>query len=214
LLAVPFENLDIHLGRPILLDQTALYDKIVTRRRGGFCYELNGLFAALLSALGFRVKLLSAGVAREEGGFGPEFDHLALLVELEESWLADVGFGDGFRRPLRLDSPSSQPDFGSVYEIAADGDCRVLLRDGKPQYRLTLAAHSLDEFAGMCRYHQTSPASSFTRRRLCTVATPEGRTTLTGMRLIETSAAGRMERTLAGEDEFRALLASCFNVVL
>src|SRR6266540_1131840 len=75
LLTVPFENLDIHLGRPILLDQEALFDKIVTRRRGGFCYELNGLFALLLRELGFDVTLLSAGVAHADGGFGPEFDH-------------------------------------------------------------------------------------------------------------------------------------------
>src|SRR5258706_8881452 len=80
LLAVPFENLDIGLGRPIVLDQAALFDKIVVRRRGGFCYELNGLFAALLRALGFEVTMLSAGVGRAGGGFGPEFDHLTLLV--------------------------------------------------------------------------------------------------------------------------------------
>src|SRR5215210_3696598 len=102
LLAVPFENLDIHLDRRILLDQDALFDKIVTRRRGGFCYELNGLFALLLRGLGFEVTLLSAGVARATGGFGPEFDHLTLLVKATSaeataldlqstSWLADVG---------------------------------------------------------------------------------------------------------------------------
>ena len=85
LLAVPFENLDIHLGRPISLDQDALFGKIVTRRRGGFCYELNGLFALLLRELGFEVTLLSAGVARADGGFGPEFDHLTLLVSESSS---------------------------------------------------------------------------------------------------------------------------------
>src|SRR6187397_3354830 len=78
LLTVPFENLDIHLGRPIVLEQGALFDKIVRRRRGGFCYELNGLFAALLYKLGFDVTMLSAGVARADGSYGPEFDHLTL----------------------------------------------------------------------------------------------------------------------------------------
>src|SRR3954469_4622706 len=80
LLAVPFENLDIHLGRAISLNQDALFNKIVTRRRGGFCYELNGLFALLLRGLGFEVTLLAAGVARADGGFGPEFDHMTLHV--------------------------------------------------------------------------------------------------------------------------------------
>src|SRR4026208_1567787 len=104
LLAEPFENLSIGLGWPIVLDKAALFDKIVVRRRGGFCYELNGLFAALLRDLGFRVKLLSAGAARPGGGFAPEFAHLTLLVDCPQRrqtrWLADVGFGDSFREPL------------------------------------------------------------------------------------------------------------------
>jgi N-hydroxyarylamine O-acetyltransferase len=80
LFTVPFENLDIHLARPIVLDQQALFRKIVDERRGGFCYELNSTFAVLLRALGFRVTLLSACVARDAGGFGPDYDHLTLLV--------------------------------------------------------------------------------------------------------------------------------------
>src|SRR5262245_35618854 len=83
LFTVPFENLSIHLSQAVQLDEASLYDKIVRRRRGGFCYELNGLFAALLRRLGYPVTLLSAGVARAGGGFGPEFDHLLLLVELD-----------------------------------------------------------------------------------------------------------------------------------
>ncbi|HET8677269.1 MAG TPA: arylamine N-acetyltransferase, partial [Blastocatellia bacterium] len=82
MLAVPFENLDIHLDRPVKLGDASLYSKIVESRRGGFCYEMNGLFAALLRALGFRVDMLSAGVTREDGSFGPPFDHMALLVHL------------------------------------------------------------------------------------------------------------------------------------
>src|SRR5918912_1986724 len=78
LLAVPFENLNIGMGWPIVLDQDALFAKIVVRRRGGFCYELNGLFAALLRTLGFDVVMLSAGAASATAGFGPDFDHMAL----------------------------------------------------------------------------------------------------------------------------------------
>src|SRR4029078_1950800 len=80
MLAVPFENLNIGMGWPIVLDEAALFDKVVARRRGRFCYALNGLFAALLRNLGFQVTRLSAGVARPDGGFGPEFDHLNLVV--------------------------------------------------------------------------------------------------------------------------------------
>ena len=84
--AVPFENLSIHLGEQISLDPGDLFDKIVTRGRGGFCYELNGLFAVLLEMLGHKVTRVSARV-----GDGPPFDHLALLVD--DAWLVDVGFG-------------------------------------------------------------------------------------------------------------------------
>ena len=84
LLAVPFENLSIHAQQPIVLNDDALFEKIVGRRRGGFCYELNGLFAALLRALGFDVAMLSAGVAKDSSGFGPGFDHMTLRVEHPE----------------------------------------------------------------------------------------------------------------------------------
>jgi len=93
LFAVPFENLSIHSAEPIVLNDDALFEKIVLRRRGGFCYELNGLFAALLRQLGFEVTMLSAGVNNSEGVFGPDFDHMTLLVvpseDSEERWLAD-----------------------------------------------------------------------------------------------------------------------------
>src|SRR3954469_25022236 len=81
LLHVPFENLSIHAKEPIVLNDAALFEKIVTRRRGGFCYELNGLFGMLLSNLGFKVSKLSAQVANDAGQFSPEFDHMTLLVE-------------------------------------------------------------------------------------------------------------------------------------
>ena len=79
LAAVPFENLSIHLGEAIVLDEDLLVDKIVNRRRGGFCYELNGAFAALLRALGHDVRILSAKVFND-GAYGPPFDHMALRV--------------------------------------------------------------------------------------------------------------------------------------
>lgn len=103
LFTVPFENLDIPLGRKIVCDEARILHKIVNEHRGGFCYELNGAFAALLRALEFRVTLLSGRVARADGGYSPEFDHLTLRVDLEEPWLADVGFGDCFLEPLLLE---------------------------------------------------------------------------------------------------------------
>lgn len=221
LLAAPFENLDIHLGRPIVLDVDALYRKIVVARRGGFCYELNGLFAALLRDLGFAVTLLSAGVARAGGGFGPEFDHLTLRVDLDEPWLADVGFGALFVEPLRLDERGEQPDGASVFRLVPDGDWRVLQRrDRDPaapwaaEYRFTLRPHALADYAAMCRYHQTSPASTFTHKYTCSRLTPTGRVTLSERQLIVTTDGRREEHPVAGDAEHRALLREHFGIAL
>jgi N-hydroxyarylamine O-acetyltransferase len=218
LYAVPFENLDIHLGRRLSLDGDALFDKIVIRRRGGFCYELNGLFGALLCELGFRVTMLSAEVARQSGGFSPTYDHLALRVDLDEPWLADVGFGNGFRMPVRLDDTAEQPQGDSLYRIVPDGEYRTLLRrdldgDWTPQFRFTLQAHALADFAERCLYHQTSPESHFTQGRICTLATREGRITLSDMRLILNTPAGRTESVLTGESEYAATLRERFGVI-
>lgn len=221
MLAVPFENLDIHLGRPIALDQAALFEKIVGRRRGGFCYELNGLFAALLRELGFGVTLLAAAVARGDGQFGPEFDHMALLVEAPgqtpERWLADVGFGDSFRAPLPLlERIEQRQEDGQVYRLERDGERWTMLgRAGagwQAQYRFTLQPHDYAEYAEMCRYHQTSPESSFTRKRVCSLATPGGRITLSDLTLIVTERGERTERLLAGEQEHRATLRELFGI--
>src|SRR6267378_2304717 len=128
LLSVPFENLSIHAKEPIVLKDKALFSKIVERRRGGFCYECNGLFAALLRALGFSVSMLSAKVANAEGVFGPDFDHMTLLVSLAERWLVDVGFGDSFREPLRLDERGQQVQGNRAYRIDADGSAFSLMQ--------------------------------------------------------------------------------------
>jgi N-hydroxyarylamine O-acetyltransferase len=218
LYAVPFENLDIHLGLRLSLEEAALFDKIVARRRGGFCYELNGLFGALLRELGFRVTMLSAEVASQSGGFSAEYDHLALRVDCGEPWLVDVGFGNGFRLPVRLNDAADQPQEGSVYRIAADGDYRILLRrdagsEWTPQYRFTLQPHALADFAERCHFHQTSRESHFTQGRICTLALPGGRVTISGTRLIETTAAGRTESELSGEAEHAAALRARFGVI-
>ena len=168
LLTVPFENLSIHARQPIALDDNALFEKIVKRRRGGFCYEANGLFAALLRALGFDVKMLSAEVANAEGEFGPDFDHMALMVTIDERWLVDVGFGDSFLEPLLIDKRGAQWQGERAYRIDSDGRRLILMRrddvaDGewKAQYRFTLQPYEYSDYEEMCRYHQTSPQSHF-----------------------------------------------------
>lgn len=220
LLAVPFENLSIHAKQPIVLEDEALFGKIVERKRGGFCYECNGLFAALLRALGFDVAMLSAEVANAEGVFGPAFDHMTLLVSLDERWLVDVGFGDSFIEPLRVDDESEQVQGRRGFRIFHDDPYFVLSRrnDGDEwtaQYRFTLLPHQYADYEEMCRYHQTSPQSHFTSSSICSLATKEGRISLSGRRFITTSQNGeKQERTLTSEEEYDATLAECFGIVM
>jgi N-hydroxyarylamine O-acetyltransferase len=223
LLAVPFENLSIQARQPIVLDDEALFTKIVENKRGGFCYEANGLFAALLRALGFDVAMLSAEVANAKGEFGPEFDHMALMVSLDQRWLVDVGFGDSFLEPLLLDEPGDQIQGDRAYRIVRDGAQLVVMRregDGEwtSQYRFTLKTYEYADYAGMCRYHQTSPESHFTKSRICSRATEDGRITLSGMRLITTSQNGaqqaRDERILTTEEEYAEVLRDNFGIVM
>ena len=219
LLTVPFENLDIGLHREIRCDDNAAVRKIVEFRRGGFCYEMNGAFAALLRALGFQVALLSARVAREDGSEGPEFDHLTLRVDLEEPWLADVGFGDSFLEPVQLKAEVEQVQGERSFRLAEQRDrLQMEMREAgkpwKPQYSFTLQSRQLEEFSVMCAYHQTSPKSHFTQKRICTLATPEGRVTLADFRLILTRHGQRQERMLESEVERSETLKKYFGVVL
>lgn len=219
LLAVPFENLDIALGRKIVLDEDAILNKIIGQRRGGFCYELNTALSALLSALGFQVTLLSARVARETGGEGPDFDHLALRVDLEQPWLADVGFGASFLTPLRMEPAQGQVDPAGTFRLIQFGDRLQLAKSEpeeqwKPQYSFAQQPRSLADFAGMCHFHQTSPDSHFTQNRICTRATPEGRITLSGMKLIVTRNGRREEKILSSDQEWRRALDEHFEIIL
>ena len=227
LINVPFENLDIHLGRPLTLNEADLYEKIVVRKRGGFCFELNGMFAWLLREMGFDVTLLSARVSSEDGGFGPEFDHLTLRVLCPADptipgvpWLADVGFGECFMTPLRLDRPGQIQDQAGPHLYRIEEETQYLslwekrgFGNWEEQYRFSLQPRQLSEFNGMCRYHQTSPASHFTHQRVCSRATENGRITLSEKRLIITESGQRLERPVT-ENEYQALLDKKFGIEL
>ena len=219
LLSVPFENLSIHRREPIVLDDAALFEKIVRRRRGGFCYELNGMFAALLRALGFNVTMLSAEVANNEGEFGPPFDHMTLLVTLEDRWLADVGFGDSFREPLLLDERGPQIQGDDAFTIEETGTHLLMSRrqgngDWQPQYRFTLEPYGFADYDEMCRYHQTSPHSHFTQKRICSRATVDGRVSLSEMRLITTRGREREEFELSSDPEYADALREKFGITI
>jgi len=219
--AVPFENLDIHFGAPIVLERDRILKKVVADRRGGFCYELNTAFHWLLTELGYRVSLLSAEVARAEGGFGIPFDHMTLLVEIDgERWLSDVGFGDSFLHPLRFVEGEVHEEPEYRYRLTRHEPYWHLERAGHDgddygvQYRFTTAPRRLAEYRGGCEYHQTSPDSTFTQNVVATRALEDGRVTVTRDRVILRQAKDRSETPLADERSWNEALARHFGIHL
>jgi N-hydroxyarylamine O-acetyltransferase len=215
--AVPFENLSIHLGEPISLAEDALVAKIVTGRRGGFCYELNGAFSFLLEILGARVSRVSACVYGS-GGLGPPFDHMALLVRPADGsgpWLADVGFGSHTSYPLLLDSRKDQDDPGGTFRLAdaPEGDVDVL-RNGEPLYRLERRARAMSDFVPACWWQQTWPQSHFREKTVCSRLVPGGRVTVSAWTLIETRDGARSVRRLRSDAELLAAYRDHFGIDL
>jgi N-hydroxyarylamine O-acetyltransferase len=216
-MTVPFENLSIHLPEPISLDPGALLDKIVTRRRGGFCYELNGAFALLLEALGAEVTRVAARVYGNDG-LGPPFDHLALVVRPADGsgpWLADVGFGSHTVYPLPFDSRDPQADPAARFQLADAPEADVdVLKDDQPQYRIERRARGLDEFVPTSWWQQTSPQSHFRQSTICSRLTDDGRVSISGRALIRTSGGTRTEEQMAEDDAVLAAYRDYFGIIL
>jgi len=218
LMHIPFENLDIFLGKPINLSTTALFDKLILRGRGGFCYELNGLFFALLSAMDFSPTMLSARVFNGSS-YGRAHDHMLLEVTTQgRQVIVDVGFGDSFRIPLVLHGEWLQ-QFGTTYSIEQEDSEFTLYQANEnalriPQYIFSLNPYRMLDFEEMCLYQQTSPESHFTQKSICSIATPKGRKTISNGRLLVTNGSTRSERKIAGESEYRAILQKDFHISL
>lgn len=217
---VPFENLDIHYHRPIIIDKARVFEKIVANKRGGFCYELNGLFGELLLQLGFDVKKISARVYDKSKGYGAEFDHLALLVTVEEQvYLTDVGFGDFTHTPLKLELNTIQQDVRGEFvinEYEYEGKylrvCKKVKGQLIPQYLLTTIGRGWTDFKDMCHYHQTHPDSHFTQSKLITITKKEGRVTLSSkaLKIIENEKVRKIE--LNRSTEFEEYLWDYFKI--
>ena len=218
LLRIPFENLDIHRKKPIILDEDKFYKKIVGNGRGGFCYELNGLFYKLLEKIGFKGKIISARVSDGMGNFGAEYDHLAILTEIEgEEYLVDVGFGDFSAEPLKFVLDVEQNDENGTFLIKKFDEeyFEVIKKNGdewKSEYIFKNLKRDLAEFSEMCRFHQTSPESHFTRGKVCSVMTNEGRKTLTDKKFIETKNGKKSEGNIESDEDFQKILLRQFGI--
>lgn len=218
LLAVPFENASVRFREVVDLSEAVLVGKIVGRGRGGFCYELNTAFGALLEALGFTVEHLAARTYEAGRRLGPPYDHMALRVELDEPWLVDVGFGYSFLAPLRLQPGIVQDDPMGVFRLepAGTGSLDLAWRHTagwRRHYRVALTASPVADFLPTCWYHRTSPDSPFTTGWLCSRALPDGWATLSGRHLVVTRESAREEREL-DDDELREALARWFGLTV
>ncbi|MGO1059294.1 arylamine N-acetyltransferase family protein [Planococcus sp. FY231025] len=214
---VPFENLDVIRKVPIYLNLETIYEKIVNQHRGGYCYELNGLFHWLLQELGFDAKLISATVMKPDGTAAKADTHAAILVELDAPYLMDVGFGDSTISPIPLGG-ERHTDHSGTYKIAPHDDTFYNLireEDGNERilYRFSTAEKQLADFHEGCVFNQVSDKSTFTHDDLATRATEIGRITLSGHQLTR-SENGKKEKTDLTDEEKIQILKTEFGIEL
>jgi len=218
LLNIPFENLDIHYGNKIELNADKLFKKVVINNRGGFCYELNGLFYELLNSLEFNVKRISAKVYNKDNGYGKEFDHLVLIVNINSiEYLADVGFGEFSLAPLKFELQILQHDkrgkfFFDRYDEKYFRINRKENNQTIPQYIFKTEGRKLQEFNSMCKYHQSSKESHFTQKKVITLPTENGRITLNDDKLKITENGISKESDFESEKEFEKNLWEYFKI--
>jgi N-hydroxyarylamine O-acetyltransferase len=223
LFSVPFENIDIYNGTPISLQPERFHKKVVLEKRGGSCYELNGLFYQLLLSLKFDAHLISGRVVKGKN-IGPEYDHLAILVNLDgKEWLVDVGYGDFSFKPLPIEPGVVQFDGRNHYKIevvSLDGQEYLSVNKWAtnknayiPQYYFTTKPRVLEKFNPMNAYHQTSEHSHFTQSLICSIPTRQGRVSLINSHLIITTGSLRKEMKIE-QEKLNDVLKSHFGITL
>lgn len=214
---IPFENLDVIRKVPIYLNLESIYEKVVNQHRGGYCYELNGLFCWLLQQIGFDAKMISATVVKPDGSYAKSDTHAAIIVELDAPYLVDAGFGDSTISPIPLGGERHTDNSGTyrieevesgVYELSRENE-----GNEKLLYRFTLEEKKLEDFHEGCVFNQVSEESTFTHDDIVTKATPDGRVTLSGTTLTRT-IDGRKEKTEMTEAEKVKLLEEEFGIIL
>ena len=217
-LSIPFEALDVYFKKPIHLDIKSIYEKVVNRNRGGYCYELNYLFYALLTHLGFHCYPVSSRIYNEEI-LGPDFDHMSIVVEMDDVWLVDVGYGDLFLEPLKLFSTSIQEDRFKNYKIEGAAEDLYLLTESFKdnssfikKYLIDIKPRKIDEFLEQNIVKQNDKGSYFVKNRICTVATPEGRKTIFNNVYKVSAGDLKKEILIENENQLHAILKREFNI--
>jgi N-hydroxyarylamine O-acetyltransferase len=219
-LNVPFENLDVFYRRPILLDSLSLYKKIVEEKRGGYCFEMNGIFSHVLQEMGFKVTNLLARVTIDGIHYTTK-THQAIRVEIGgNTWLADVGFGnDGIIAPLILEEDIEQKQFAHTYRLVKHAKFGWALQkkmEGSyvPLYAFTLDACSPEDFLMSNHFTATFPESFFIKMRMCTMPTKDGRITLTDNHFKVVKNNDVLDTPITTDNEFNTLLKKHFRLDL
>lgn len=216
MLHVPFENLDVINRIPIPLDVETFYKKIVLHHRGGYCYELNGLFNYFIQKLGFQSNFVSATIHKPDGSWAKDGSHACLIVELDQPYLVDVGFGDSARTPLPLTGEPRQ-DISGTYRVTNVGENIFDLQrqesthEWNTLYRFDNHPKQLNEFAEANYFNQNSPESHFTQQEIVTLATLDGRITLSGNNLTF-SRNGDKKKTTINDNEKPFILDKYFHI--
>lgn len=217
---VPFENLDIHYKRLFGLEIERIYEKIVINYRGGFCYELNSIFDSLLRQIGFNSRIISARIIDDSGRLGPEHDHMSICIEIDsKKYLADVGYGDLFTRPLEI-KEGIQNDGRNLFKVERLSDQNFVLSMSSDKvnfhekYRFSLSEVPAEKFIGICLEKQTNPSSYFVKNIVCTKPTSSGRLTLLNDKLIEKKREERIEKPIRDDHDLRSALKANFGVVI
>ncbi len=218
--AIPFENLDVLLGRPIALDEASLVGKLVHARRGGYCFEQNGLLLAVLEKLGFTARPISARVRwQKPRDYTPPRTHLFLRVELDgQSWLVDVGVGGlSLTSAIRLVENIEQPTPHETRRLVRDG-ARWLHQVQIAGEWLDVCEFTLEEMPPIDRelanwFTSTHPESHFRHRLIAARATRDGRITLQNRELVRRRHGGPSEaHVIADHDELLRVLADEFHL--
>jgi N-hydroxyarylamine O-acetyltransferase len=214
---IPFENLDILRGIPLRLDTAGLVDKLVARRRGGYCFEQNFLFAAVLRRLGYDVVPLAARVRYRAHGVLPR-THMLLLVRFGEGdWIADVGFGgEGLLLPVALREREASRQHAWAYRLVREDAAWVLQSRRQAEwsdlYAFTLEPQHPADYEMAHHYMSTHPNSRFTQTLTVQLTGPEVRHVLRNLELIEDRGDGSASRHLAGDDERIEVLDRVFGL--
>ncbi|OJJ15267.1 hypothetical protein BKI52_38270 [marine bacterium AO1-C] len=218
-LTVPFEVLDIHCNVPFALNFEATYDKVVNRNRGGFCYELNYLFYRLLTHLGFKAHMVSSRIYDREGVLGPEYDHMSMLVVLNNDWwLLDVGYGDLFISPIQITDRQVFQDWFKYFKIEQIEGANYLLSESTngskfiKRYQFSTTPRALADFEAQFEFKQHSPNSHFVQNLICTLPHKTGRHSIVNNQHIATTNGIKTITKITNEAAFRTLLKDKFNL--